>query len=98
MYILNQKDIIKLIKSLLKVKYHSYYRMVYMSFSPWGAQAVVVKGHTKSNKRRLCTDYSQTVNLYTELDGYPLPRIDGMKSSLAKYMQLEQFTICLKCI
>ncbi|XP_004207810.1 uncharacterized protein LOC101239223 [Hydra vulgaris] len=53
-------------------------------FSPWRAQVVVVKDLTKPNKKRLYIDYSQTVNLYTELDAYHLPRIDDMINGLAK--------------
>ena len=30
-------------------------------------------------------DYSQTINCYTELDAYPLPRIDDMVSKISKY-------------
>ena len=63
-------------------------------FSPWRAQVVVVKDLTKSNKKRLCIDYSQTVNLYTELDAYPLPRTDDMINKLVKYKVF--FTFDLK--
>lgn len=55
------------------------------SSSPWRAQVVVVKDETKRHRKRMCIDYSQTVNLYTELDAYPLPRIDEMVNELAKY-------------
>ena len=51
-------------------------------FSPWRAQVVIVKDLTKSNKKRLYIDYSQTVNLYTELGAYPLPRIDDIINKL----------------
>ena len=43
--------------------------------SPWRAQVVVVKG-AENDKQQMCVDYSQTINLYTDLDAYPLPRID----------------------
>ena len=33
----------------------------------------------------MCIDYSQIINLYTELDTYSLPRIDKMINDLAKY-------------
>jgi len=29
-------------------------------------------------------DYSQTINLFTALDAYPLPRIEGMMLKFAK--------------
>ena len=35
------------------------------SMSPWRAQIVVVKD-ASNNKRRMCVDYSQTVNLFTD--------------------------------
>ena len=47
----------------------------------WRTQPVVVTNQ-ETGKWRLCVDYSQTVNLYTVLDAYPLPHIENM---LAKY-------------
>ena len=44
------------------------------SISTWRSQCVVVK--QKENKWRLCIDYSQTVNRHTELDAFPVPRIE----------------------
>ena len=55
------------------------------SNSPWRAQVVVTKDPMNRHKKRLCIDYSQTINLYTELDAYPLPRIDEMVNKLAQY-------------
>ena len=46
------------------------------SSSPWRAQVLIVKNEANRRKNRLCIDYSQTINIYTELDAYPLPRID----------------------
>ena len=45
------------------------------STSPWRAQVVVTK-EGGNHKKRLVVDYSQTINRYTQLDAYPLPRID----------------------
>ena len=64
------------------------------STSPWRAQVVVVKSTSHPEKKRLCVDYSQTVNQYTEVDAYPLPRIDDMINNLAKYRVF--FTFDLK--
>ena len=50
--------------------------VIEFSTSLWRAQVVVVKSAVSSNEKRLCVDYSQTINQYTELDAYPLPRID----------------------
>ena len=61
------------------------------SQSPWRAQVLVVT--TPEGKRRLCIDYSQTINLFTELDAYPIPRIDDMINSLAKYSYFTTFDL-----
>lgn len=60
------------------------------SNSPWRAQIVIVKS---TGKKRLCIDYSQTINLYTELDAYPLPRIDIIVNQLAKYSVFSTFDL-----
>ena len=44
-------------------------------------------------KKRLCIDYSQTINQYTEVDAYPLPRIDDMITNLAKYRVFSDFDL-----
>lgn len=61
--------------------------------SPWRAQVVVVKDPTHRHKKRMCIDYSQTINQYTELDAYPLPRIDEMVDNLAKYSVFSTFDL-----
>ena len=33
----------------------------------------------------MVVDYSQTISWYTEVDAYPLPRIDDMASKISKY-------------
>ena len=53
------------------------------SNSPWRAQVVVVKG--VSRKKRLAIDYSETINKFTLLDSYPLPRIDETVNKIAQY-------------
>ena len=52
------------------------------STSPWRAQVLVTKND--NHKRRMVIDYSQTINRFTELDAYPLPRIDEQINQLAK--------------
>ena len=54
---------------------------------------VVAKNLALPNKERLCIDYSQTVNQYTEVDAYPLPRIDDMITNLAKYWVFSTFDL-----
>ena len=63
------------------------------STSPWRAQVVVVKSPSHPEKKCLCVDYSQTVNKYTEVDAYPLPRIDDMINNLAKYRVFSTFDL-----
>ena len=63
------------------------------SSSPWRVQVVVVKHPSQPDKKRLCVDYSQTINQYTELDAYPLPRIDDMINNLAHYKVFSTFDL-----
>ena len=60
--------------------------------SPWRAQGAIVKD-AEINKRRMCIDYSQTINLFTELDAYPLPRIDVLVNNLSKYYVFSTFDL-----
>ena len=53
------------------------------SNSPWRAQVVVTK--EENHKKRLVVDYSQTINRFTELDAYPVPRMDDFINNIAKY-------------
>ena len=57
--------------------------LIRRSYSPWRAQIVMVKG--EHQKKRMCIDYSQTINLFTELDAYPLPPIEDMVNELSQY-------------
>ena len=51
------------------------------SRSPWRAQLLVVK---HGPKKSLVVDYSATVNRFTFLDAYPLPRIEDIVNAIAK--------------
>ncbi|KRY45454.1 Retrovirus-related Pol polyprotein from transposon gypsy [Trichinella britovi] len=53
------------------------------SCSPWRAQALVVT--SDNHKKRMVIDYSQTINRFTLLDAYPLPKINDMVQALSKY-------------
>ena len=53
------------------------------SQSPWRAQVLVTSN--ERHKKRLVVDYSQTINRYTHLDAYPLPRIDQMIEGISTY-------------
>jgi len=48
----------------------------------------------KSDNKQVCVDYSQTINIYTELDAYPLPRIDDLVKELAKYSVFSTSDLC----
>ena len=53
------------------------------SHSPWRAQVLVTRDNR--HKPRLVIDYSRTINKFTFLDAYPLPRIDDMAFEVSKY-------------
>ena len=46
---------------------------------------MVIVRDPETGKERLCIDYSQTINLFTELDAYPIPRIENVVHKLAGY-------------
>ena len=53
------------------------------SSSPWRAQIVITSN--ERHKKRLVIDYSRTINRFTELDAYPLPRMDDLAQRVSKY-------------
>lgn len=53
------------------------------SHSPWRAQPFVINGENR--KQRMVIDYSQTINKFTMLDAYPLPKIEELISRISKY-------------
>ena len=63
------------------------------SISPWRAQVVIASDEFGRHRKRMAIDYSQTINVYTELDAYPLPRIDDLVSNLAKYKFYSTFDL-----
>ena len=62
------------------------------SVSPWRAQAFVTTGDA-NHKRRMVIDYSETINLYTELDAYPMPSADKMIQDIAQYKFFSTFDL-----
>ncbi|GFY29765.1 retrovirus-related Pol polyprotein from transposon 17.6 [Trichonephila clavipes] len=52
------------------------------SNSPWRAQAFVIRG--ENYKPRMVVDYSQTINKYTLLDAYTLPKIEEVILKISK--------------
>ena len=67
--------------------------IIQSSSSPWRAQVVVVKDSFNRQRKRLCIDYSQIINIYTQLDAYPLPRIDDMINELSQYSVFSTFDL-----
>jgi hypothetical protein len=55
------------------------------SKSPWRAQVIVTTDDDERHRRRVAVDFSQTINLYTELDAYPMPNIQEHIQEVAKY-------------
>ena len=53
------------------------------SSSPWRAQVLVTA--EENHRKRLCLDYSETINKFTQLDGYPLPNMHDMVSKIAQF-------------
>ena len=51
--------------------------------SPWRAQVVVTKD--ENHEKRLAIDYSQTINRFTQLDAFSLPRISDTVNEIAQY-------------
>ena len=83
-----QREIVKLLQT----------GVIEPSSSPWRAQVEVVKNPSQPDKKRLCVDYSQTINQYTELDAYPLPRIDDTILHITKCFQhLTYEMLIIKC-
>ncbi|OON22720.1 hypothetical protein X801_01377, partial [Opisthorchis viverrini] len=64
------------------LKTGSYFRRIH-SCSTKGAQVLVTR--STNHKRGMVIEYSQTINRLTYLDVYPLPRLDQMIKSIARY-------------
>ena len=62
------------------------------SISPWRAQAFVTK-EDDNHKKRMVIDYSDTINLYTELDAYPMPNVLKMVQEISKYKYFATFDL-----
>ena len=57
--------------------------VIEVSDSPWRAQVVVTSNGNR--KKRMVVDFSKTINRFTMLDAYPLPRIEDIVHSIANY-------------
>ena len=54
------------------------------SNSPWRSQPLVME-EGEHHKRRFVVDFSQTINIYTLADAYPLPRISDQVNEISKF-------------
>ena len=61
------------------------------SESPWRAQ-VLVTG-LESTRPRMVIDYSRTINKYTYLDAYPLPKMDDIALKVSQYRVYSTFDL-----
>jgi len=62
------------------------------SISAWRAQPLVVT-NSETGQGRLCIDLAKTINLYTVLEVYPLPRIEDMVRRPVKYFVFPNFDL-----
>ncbi|XP_055891822.1 uncharacterized protein LOC129927331 [Biomphalaria glabrata] len=58
-------------------------KIIEPSKSPWRAQVLVTTN--ERHKRRMVIDYSQTINRFTLLDAYPMPRVDELVERISNY-------------
>ena len=54
---------------------------------------MIARDELQRHKKRMCIDYSQTINLFTELDAYPLPRIEDMVNKLSQFKVFSTFEL-----
>ena len=62
------------------------------SVSPWRAQAFITK-EDGAHKKRMVIDYSETINLFTELDAYPMPSVPKMVQDISQYKYFSTFDL-----
>ena len=60
---------------------------IHKSKSPWRAQPLRVKknNHSDDDKDRMVIDYSMTINKFTLLDAFPLPKVSDIVNAVAKF-------------
>ena len=61
------------------------------STSPWRAQVLVTSN--ERHRKRMVVDYSQTINRFTCLDAYPLPRLDRLIEKISRYAVYSTFDL-----
>ena len=68
-----------------EVKSHLEAGLIEPSNSAWRTQGVVAKDPNNIHRKRMTVDYSETINKFTLLDAYPLPRINEQVNEISKY-------------
>jgi hypothetical protein len=73
-------------RKFIKSKIQSFLQagIIEPSNSPWRAQPVVTKDPNDIHRKRMTVDFSETINKFTLLDAYPLPRIDEQVNEISK--------------
>ncbi|XP_055869763.1 uncharacterized protein LOC129923337 [Biomphalaria glabrata] len=66
-------------------------KIIEPSTSPWRAQIIVTTN--ERHKKRMVIDYSQTINRFTYLDTYPVPKVDELVQEISKYSMYSTFDL-----
>ena len=66
-------------------------KIIEPSTSPWRAQVLVTSN--ERHRKRMVVDYSQTINRFTCLDAYPLPRLDRLIEKISRYAVYSTFDL-----
>ena len=61
--------------------------------SPWTAKIVVTQDLNPHRRKWLCVDFSQTINVYTKLDTYPLHNIYDIVNRIGHYSVFSTFSL-----
>lgn len=78
----------------LKEQVDELYRngIIRPSVSPWRAQPLIVP-ETETHKKRMAIDYSNTINIFTELDAYPMPGMSKMVQDISQFKFFATFDL-----
>ena len=70
-------------------------RKISKSHSPWRSQPFIVKKdqYEEDPDRRMVIDYSRTINKFTMLDAYPLPKISEIVNNVAHFKVLSSLDL-----
>lgn len=66
--------------------------IIVLSHTPWSAKAIVFFCENKT-KMLMVIDYSQTINWFTLLNAYSLPRVDDVIEKIAKTAYIVLWTL-----